>query len=45
MWEMKKEYKKKKKRKKRVQTNLFAEQKQIQTLKINLWLPKGTGCW
>ena len=23
--------------------NLFAEQKQIQILKTNLWLPKGTG--
>ena len=23
--------------------SLFAEQKQTQTLKINLWLPKGTG--
>ena len=28
--------------KKRIQMNLFTEQKQTQTLK-NLWLPKGTG--
>ena len=31
-----------KKKKKRIQMNLFAEQKDTQTLKTNLWLPKGT---
>ena len=34
MWNLKK--------KKRIQVNLFAEQKQTQTLQ-NLWLPKGAG--